>query len=63
MARLSAAARKKLPAGAFVFPDSRSYPIHDANHARIALTDASGTAAEGAVKAKVRKMYPGIKVS
>lgn len=63
MARLSAASRRKLPASAFVFPGTRSFPIHDANHARAALTDASGTAAETAVKAAVRKRYPAMKVS
>lgn len=62
MARLSAAARKKLPAGAFVFPQSRSFPIHDKGHAQAALSDSVGTAAEGAVKAAVRKRYPGMKV-
>jgi hypothetical protein len=63
MARLSAAARRKLPPSAFVFPDTRSYPIHDLKHARIALTDAAGTGAEAAVKAKVRTLFPQIQVS
>ena len=63
MARLTAAARKRLPAGAFVFPKSRKYPIHDRSHARNALSrvSAHGTAAQKArVRAAVQARYPGI---
>jgi len=66
VARLSAAARKRLPPTAFVFPDTRSYPIHDEKHARIALTDAATNGSPSlisAVKAAVRRKFPGIKVS
>jgi hypothetical protein len=42
MAKLTAAARKKLPSSSFVFPATRSFPIHDLNHARDALARASG---------------------
>jgi hypothetical protein len=59
--KLSAAARKRLPASAFVFPDTRSYPIHDANHARNALARAAGKPEEAAVRAAVKRRYPGIK--
>jgi len=61
MAKLSAAARKRLPASAFVFPETRSYPIHDASHARNALARAAGKPEEARVRAAVRRRYPGIK--
>jgi len=63
MARLTAKARRALPAGAFVFPKSRKYPIHDRSHARAALSYVSryGTASQKArVRAAVRSRYPGI---
>lgn len=62
MAKLTTAARNALPASAFVFPKERRYPIHDAAHARDALSRASGTKDEAAVKAAVRKRYPTIQV-
>lgn len=40
MANLSAADRKKMPQGEFAGPD-RSFPINDANHARLAIGGAS----------------------
>lgn len=64
MAKLTAAARKKIPAKDFAGPD-RSYPIEDASHARNALARVSqhgSPALQAKVKAKVRKKYPGIKV-
>lgn len=64
MATLSAAARKKLPASAFVFPATRSYPVHDVKHARAALSMVAkyGSPSEKkAVQAKVHSLYPGIK--
>jgi len=63
MARLTAAARRRLPASAFVFPKARKYPIHDKSHARNALSrvSAHGTAAQKArVRAAVRSRYPSI---
>ena len=63
MATLSAAARSKLPSSAFAVPATRSYPIHDANHARLALAMVSkyGSPAEkAAVHAKVKRKYPNI---
>jgi len=38
---LSAASRKKLPAGKFALPSKRKYPIHDAAHVRNALSRAA----------------------
>lgn len=37
MAKLNTAERNALPRSAFAIPESRSYPIHDENHARDAL--------------------------
>ena len=39
MAKLNAAARKKIPTSEFAGPD-RSYPVEDASHARNALARA-----------------------
>lgn len=36
MAKLSAAARKKLPESAFALPEKRMFPIHDAEHIKLA---------------------------
>jgi hypothetical protein len=41
MAKLSAKARKDIPADEFAGPD-RTYPIEDADHARAAILDAHG---------------------
>lgn len=61
MARLSAAARKRLPKSAFVYPGRRAYPIHDRAHARAALSRVSqhGSPAQKArVRSAVRSRYP-----
>lgn len=75
MAVLTAKARKKLPKSDFARPGkgegpqgkgAGSYPIPDAAHARNALARVSqhGTAEEkAAVRAKVKKKYPGIEVA
>ena len=64
-AALTAAARKQIPKGSFVFPEkapgSGSYPIHDIGHARNALARSSGTAQEAAVRAAVYARYPQLK--
>ncbi len=63
MARLTAAARRRLPRSAFALPGRRAYPIHDRSHARAALSYVSryGTASQKArVRAAVRSRYPGI---
>ena len=66
MATLSAAARGNLPINAFAGPD-RSFPINDANHARLAISAATRslraghiTAAEAErIKAKARAKLHG----
>jgi hypothetical protein len=50
MATLSAADRKKLPAGKFAGP-GRSFPIPDANHARFAIAMASRSRNAGNISA------------
>jgi hypothetical protein len=67
MAKLKAAARKKLPSSSFAVPSKKpgsgSYPIPDKSHARNALARVSqhGSSAEKAeVRAKVKSKYPGI---
>ena len=59
MAKLNAAARKKISGKNFAGPD-RSYPIEDASHARNALARASGKPIEAKVRAKVHAKYPNI---
>lgn len=62
MAKLTAAARNKIPSGEFAGPD-RSYPINDKNHARNALARASqhaSPALKAKIQAKVHRKYPGI---
>lgn len=63
MARLTAAARKRLPSSAFAEPGSRKYPVNDKSHARNALSRVAqfGSSAEkSTIRAKVRKKFPGI---
>ncbi len=60
MTKLTAATRKKIPAGEFALP-GRRYPIEDKAHARNALARVAqdGTPAEkAAVRRKVHRMYP-----
>lgn len=60
MAKLTAAARKRIPAGAFALA-GRRYPIEDRSHAANALARVSqhGTPAEKAtVRRKVHEKYP-----
>jgi hypothetical protein len=57
MAKLTAAARKKIPAKSFAGPD-RSYPIEDKSHARNALARASGKPVAARVRAAVHRKYP-----
>ncbi len=61
MARLTAAARKKIPGKDFAGPD-RSYPIEDASHARDALARSSGKspALKKKVRGAVKRKFPGI---
>ena len=60
--KLTAAARRKIPARDFALPGGR-YPIEDASHARNALSRVSGngTPAEKVrVRAKVKAKFPSI---
>jgi hypothetical protein len=62
MAKLTAAARKKIKPENFAGPD-RSYPIEDASHARNALSRVSEHGSpelQAKVRAKVHAKYPGI---
>ena len=62
MAKLTAAARKKIPSKDFALPGGR-YPIEDPAHGANALARVSqhGTPAEKAkVRAAVHRKYPGI---
>src|SRR5581483_4277646 len=62
MARLTAAARKRIPRKDFAVPSkapgSGSYPIPDKSHARNALARASGKPVAAQVRAKVHRKYP-----
>ena len=62
MAKLTAAARKRIPQGKYALPGKR-YPIEDKAHARDALSrvSANGSPAEKAeVRARVHAAYPRI---
>ena len=63
MAKLTAAARKKLPKSDFVEKKDRKYPIPDAAHARDALARSSGKPEHAAVAAAVKQKFPKIKVT
>jgi hypothetical protein len=75
MARITAAERKSLPAKDFALPGKGtgkggkgpgSYPIDTAGRARNALSRGAqhaSPAEQKEIKAKVKKKYPGIKVS
>jgi hypothetical protein len=63
MAKLAAAARKRLPKSSFVEKGTRKYPIPDAAHARDALARSSGKREHAAVVAAVKRKFPNIKVS
>lgn len=61
MAKLTAAARRKLPSQAFAIPEKRAYPIHNRGHAMAALSDVAtnGTPEEQKrVRAAVHARYP-----
>lgn len=62
MARLTAKGRRSIKGANFALP-GRRYPIHDAAHARAALSRVSqyGSASEKAkVRSAVKRKYPGI---
>lgn len=63
MAKLTAKARRKLPASAFAYPSKRAYPIHDRTHAKAALAFAARSSTSGTyahVAARVNKKFPGL---
>lgn len=64
MAKLTARARKAIPASEFAGPD-RSYPINDRSHARNALARSSQFASpslRARIRAKVKRKYPDMEV-
>ena len=64
MAELTTKTRKAIPTQEFALPD-RSYPIHDAAHARNALARVSQFGSEREktiVRAKVKRRFPKIHV-
>jgi hypothetical protein len=63
MAKLTTAARKKLPKSAFVEKTTRKYPIPDAAHARDALARSSGKPEYASVVAAVKRKFPKIKIT
>ena len=62
MAKLNAAARKRIPKGKFAVPakapGSGSYPIEDRAHAANALARSSGKPVAAQVRRKVHAAYP-----
>ena len=69
MAKLTAAKRAAMPSKSFALPGkgegpkgkgSGSYPIPDANHARLALAMSSGKPEAATVRAKVKAKFPNI---
>ncbi len=65
MAKLDTAERNALPKKVFGLPDKRSYPMEDKAHARAALSRASANATpaqQKQIKAKAKRMYPGMHV-
>ena len=61
MAKLSAAARKKLPASTFAGPD-RSFPMPDKSHARNALARSKFASPKTKSRIKRKAQHMGIKV-
>ena len=63
MAKLTSKQRKRMSPSTFAIPETKSYPIPDASHARNALARVSqhGTPSERKrVKAAVRRKFPTI---
>jgi hypothetical protein len=57
MAKLTTAARKKLPNSNFVEKSTRKYPIPDAAHARDALARSSGKPEHASVVAAFKRQF------
>jgi hypothetical protein len=60
MAKLSTAARKKLPDSAFAGP-GRSFPVEDKKHAKAAILLSKNASNPGAIKAKAEAVLKGKK--
>ena len=60
--KLTAKARKAIPAKSFAEPGKRKFPIEDKSHARNALSRAAakGGATEAKVRAAVKRKYTDI---
>ncbi len=65
MAKLNARARKSLPSSSFVFPKTRSFPINDMTHARMAVDMAArkSPAMEMKIDRVVHRKFPSIQIS
>jgi len=63
MAKLTTAARKKLPKSDFVEKRTRKYPIPDPAHARDALARSSGKPEHASVVAAVKRKFPQIRIT
>jgi hypothetical protein len=63
VAKLTTAARKRLPKSDFAEKRERKYPIPDAAHARDALARSSGKPEHAAIVAAVRRKFPKIKIT
>jgi len=63
MAKLTAAARRKLPKSDFVKKNTRKYPVPDAAHARDALARSSGKPEHASVVAAVKRKFPKIRIT
>lgn len=63
MARLTARGRRRIKKAAFVYPKSRSYPIHDRSHAQAALRMSARSDTSGSyttVRRAVCRRYPNL---
>ena len=63
--KLKSSQRDALPSSAFVFPETRKYPIHDESHARSALSLGAKHATPeqlAKIKSAVKRRYPDIEV-
>jgi hypothetical protein len=63
MAKLTTAARRKLPKSDLVEKGARKYPLPDAAHARDALARSSGKPEHASVVAAVRQNFPKISIT
>jgi hypothetical protein len=67
MAKLTAEERKRIPKKLFGIPEkapgSGSYPLEDEEHAKDALARSSGKPVAKRIRAKVHRLYPGMKLN